>query len=69
LQDGARHRRGDGDRLRRREGVRDGAQVVLADRESEPGKQTAAEVGGLFVRADSAAISTFVNDPGGLERP
>ena len=29
-----------------------GAQVVLADRESEAGKQAAADVGGLFVRAD-----------------
>jgi NAD(P)-dependent dehydrogenase (short-subunit alcohol dehydrogenase family) len=29
-----------------------GAQVVLADRESEAGKQAAAEVGGLFVRTD-----------------
>ncbi|HZC29291.1 MAG TPA: SDR family oxidoreductase, partial [Gaiellaceae bacterium] len=31
-----------------------GAQVVLADRESEAGKQAAANVGGLFVRADVA---------------
>jgi NAD(P)-dependent dehydrogenase (short-subunit alcohol dehydrogenase family) len=31
-----------------------GAQVVLADRESEEGKRAAAEVGGLFVRADVA---------------
>ena len=29
-----------------------GAQVVLADRESEAGKQAAAKIGGLFVRAD-----------------
>jgi NAD(P)-dependent dehydrogenase (short-subunit alcohol dehydrogenase family) len=34
--------------------ARDGAQVVVADRESEAGKQAAAEVGGLFVRADVA---------------
>src|SRR5262245_38055268 len=34
--------------------AREGAQVVLADRESEAGKQAAAEVGGLFVRADVA---------------
>ena len=31
-----------------------GAQVVVADRESEAGKQSAAEVGGLFVRTDVA---------------
>jgi NAD(P)-dependent dehydrogenase (short-subunit alcohol dehydrogenase family) len=29
-----------------------GAQVVVADRDSEAGKQAAADVGGLFVRAD-----------------
>ena len=34
--------------------AREGAQVVLADRESEAGKQAAAEVGGLFVRTDVA---------------
>jgi NAD(P)-dependent dehydrogenase (short-subunit alcohol dehydrogenase family) len=31
-----------------------GAQVVVADREAEAGKQSAAEVGGLFVRTDVA---------------
>jgi NAD(P)-dependent dehydrogenase (short-subunit alcohol dehydrogenase family) len=32
----------------------EGAAVVVADRESEAGKQAAAELGGLFVRADVA---------------
>jgi NAD(P)-dependent dehydrogenase (short-subunit alcohol dehydrogenase family) len=34
--------------------ARAGAQVVIADRDSEAGKQAASEVGGLFVRADVA---------------
>ena len=38
-----------------------GASVVVADRDSEAGKQAAAEIGGLFVRADVA-------DDGELQR-
>jgi NAD(P)-dependent dehydrogenase (short-subunit alcohol dehydrogenase family) len=65
--------------------VKAGAQVVVADRDSEAGKQAAHELGGLFARADVTVdeelrrlfetaerlggIDVLVNNAGGVEDP